>query len=73
MSLSALIIIIIIVDVFTLIIIIKSDAYKVARKCNGEEFCLEVPLDQVSQNLEHRLWTMVNVYHNHDYIIIFPL
>ena len=47
MSLSTLIII---VDVFTLIIIIKLDVYKVARKCNGEEFCLEVPLDQVSQN-----------------------
>ena len=55
MSLSALIIIIIIVDAFIFIIKIILDAYKVARKCNGEKFCLEVPLDQVSQNLEHRL------------------
>jgi hypothetical protein len=35
----------IIIDAFTFIII---DAYKVARNCNGEEFCLEVPQDQVS-------------------------
>lgn len=68
MSLSALIIIIISYYYYYIIIIIKLDAYKVARKCNGEEFCLEVPLDQVSQNLEHGLWIV-----NYDYIIIFPL
>ena len=31
-----------------------TDAYKVARNCNGEDFCLEVPVDQVSiSNLLH--------------------
>ena len=26
------------------------DAYKAARNCKGEDFCLEIPLDQVSIN-----------------------
>jgi hypothetical protein len=56
--LSALIFPHIIVDAFTFTII---DAYKVARNCNGEEFCLEVPLDQVSLEYSNYVAVIIEI------------
>jgi hypothetical protein len=46
-SVSEILFVIIILNYQGVVFCLLIDAYKVARKCNGESFCLDVPPDKV--------------------------